>query len=37
MDLQEVGWERFMDWIYLAVIRDRCSALLNTIMNLWFP
>jgi len=36
MDLQKVGWEGGMDWIDLAEFRDRCSALLNTIMNFGF-
>jgi hypothetical protein len=31
--LQEVGWGD-LDWIGLAVGRDRWQALLNTIMNL---
>jgi len=26
-----------VDWIDLAEIRDRCSALVNAIMNLWVP
>jgi len=33
MDLQEVGC-RGMDWIELAQYRDRCRALVNTVMNL---
>ena len=34
MDLHEVEW-RCMDWIALAQDRDRCQALVNTVMNLW--
>jgi hypothetical protein len=26
-----------MDWIKLAQDRDRWSALVNAIMNVWFP
>jgi hypothetical protein len=36
MDLQEVGWED-MDWIDLALDRDRWRALLNAVMDLWVP
>jgi hypothetical protein len=36
MDLQEVGW-RNMDWFYLAQDWKRKWALVNTVMNLWFP
>jgi hypothetical protein len=35
MDLQEVGWD--MDWIDLAQDRDKWSALLYAIINLWVP
>jgi hypothetical protein len=33
MDLRETGWES-VDWIQLAQDRDRCRALVNTVMNL---
>ena len=36
MYLQEAGC-RCTDWIELAQDRDRCRALVNTVMNLWFP
>jgi hypothetical protein len=36
MDLQEVGC-RCMDWIGLAEDRDSWRALMNAVMNLWFP
>jgi hypothetical protein len=36
MDLQEVRWEG-MDWIDMAQDRDRWRALVNVVMNLWFP
>ena len=26
-----------MDWIDLAQERDKCQALMNTVMNLWVP
>jgi hypothetical protein len=34
--LQEVGREA-IDWIELAQDRDRWQALVNAVMNLWFP
>ena len=36
MDLQEVGCGG-MDWIELARDRDRCRALVSTVMNLRVP
>jgi hypothetical protein len=33
MDLGEVGWGD-VDWIGLAQDRDKCRALVNTVMNL---
>jgi len=36
IDLQEVGWGS-MDWIYLALARNRWWALVSMVMNLWFP
>lgn len=31
---KEVGYE-IVDWVYLAQDRDRCSAGVKTVMNLW--
>jgi hypothetical protein len=36
MDLREVGWEG-ADWIDLAQDRDRCRALVYTVINLRVP
>jgi hypothetical protein len=36
MDLGEVGWGD-VDWICLAKDRNRCRALLKSIMNFWVP
>jgi hypothetical protein len=33
MDLRETGWGS-VDWIQLAQDRDRCRALVNTVINL---
>jgi hypothetical protein len=33
MNLREVGW----DWIDLAQDRDGWRALVNAVMNVWFP
>jgi hypothetical protein len=36
MNLVEVGWDD-VDWIGLAQDRDRCRALVNSVLNLWVP
>jgi hypothetical protein len=36
IDLVEVGWGD-VDWIGLAQDRDRCRALVNSVLNLWVP
>jgi hypothetical protein len=36
MDLGEVGWGD-VDWIGLAKDRNRWSALVNSVLNLWVP
>jgi hypothetical protein len=36
INLRKKGWDG-MDWIDLAQDRDRCRALVNTVMNLRFP
>jgi hypothetical protein len=36
MDLREIGFGD-VDWIHLAQDRDRCRALMKTIMNLLVP
>ena len=36
IDLQEVRWGG-MDWVALAVVRDRWRSLVNTVMNLRAP
>jgi hypothetical protein len=35
-DLGEIGWGG-LDWIYLAQVRDKWRALVNTVMNLRVP
>jgi hypothetical protein len=37
MELSGSGGFRGVDWIDLAQGKDRCRALVNTIMNLWVP
>jgi hypothetical protein len=34
MDLKEGGWKS-VNWIHSALDRNHCSALVNTVMNLW--
>jgi hypothetical protein len=34
MDLRKIEFEG-VDWIHLALYRDRWWALVNTVMNLW--
>jgi hypothetical protein len=36
MELREIGWGG-MDWIHLAHDRDKCRALVNTVMELRIP
>jgi hypothetical protein len=36
MDLREIGLDG-MEWIDLAPYRNKCGALVNTVMNLRFP
>jgi len=36
MDLREMGWEG-IDWMYLVQDREDLWALVNMVMNLWFP
>jgi hypothetical protein len=36
MDLRQIGWVG-VDWIELAQDRDKLRALVNSVMNLWFP
>jgi hypothetical protein len=36
MDFREIGW-RGKDWIHLDQDRDKCRALVNTIMNHQVP
>jgi hypothetical protein len=37
MYLQEMGWERGLDWIDLAQGRKRRQVLVNAVMNLQVP
>jgi len=34
MDIEEGGW-RDMDWINVAEERDKCLALVSTVVNIW--
>jgi hypothetical protein len=36
IDLRVIGWDG-VDWIDLAPDRDKCGALVNTVMNLRVP
>jgi hypothetical protein len=36
MYLRDIGWD-FVDWIYLAQVRDHWRALVNTVMNIRIP
>jgi hypothetical protein len=36
MELRELGWDG-MDWIDVAQDRDQWRALVNMVMDLWFP
>jgi hypothetical protein len=35
MDIIEGGWED-MGWINVAEERDKCLALMNAVVNIWF-
>jgi hypothetical protein len=36
IEVREVEWGG-MDWIYLTQDRDQWRALVNRVMNVWFP
>jgi hypothetical protein len=36
MGLKDIIWEA-LDWIHVPQDRDQWRALVNTVMNLWFP
>jgi hypothetical protein len=36
LDFREIEWNG-MDWNYLAHYKGLLSALVNTVINLWFP
>jgi hypothetical protein len=36
MDLREIEWEG-VDWMHLVQDRDQWWAVVNRVMNLWFP
>jgi hypothetical protein len=36
IDLREIGWDG-LDWIDMSQDRDKCGALVNTVMNLRVP
>jgi hypothetical protein len=36
INLEDIEWDS-VDWIGLAQDRDKCTALVNSVMNLWFP
>jgi hypothetical protein len=36
MDISETEWEG-VGWMHLAQDRDQWRAVVNTVMNLWFP
>jgi hypothetical protein len=37
MDLGNTGWHGVVNWISLAQVRDKESALVNEVMNLRIP
>jgi hypothetical protein len=36
MDLREIGWDG-VDWIDMALYRDQCRTLVNTVIDLVVP
>jgi hypothetical protein len=37
MDLQELEWGVWLDWIDLVQVRDNCWVVVNAVMNFWRP
>jgi hypothetical protein len=35
MDLREIGWGRWVEWLQLAQDKDQCQALVNVVMDIW--